>query len=192
MLISRKIKLGIEERKDLLKAWFAISLAFAIVLSGSLFTSEFGVTFVIAALTVGLGFLLHELAHKLVAQHYGYFAEFKAFNGMLILAVAMSFLGFVFAAPGAVMIRGYFIPRDKNGKISLSGPLTNIVLGFIFLLILYLTPFETLGNYGVLINGWLALFNMIPFGNFDGVKILRWNKVVYVALIVAALLLLIV
>ena len=29
---------------------------------------------------------------------------------------------------------------------------------------------------GFQINLWLGLFNMIPFGNFDGIKILHWNR----------------
>jgi len=72
------------EQQDLVKAWFVIALAFAIVLNGGLgFGSEFFILIVLSAITVGLGFLLHELAHKYVAQKYGCWAEFRAFNGML-------------------------------------------------------------------------------------------------------------
>ena len=188
---KQKLRLGEGELNDLVKAWLAISLAFAIVLNRSVFSSSFTKTFLLAAVTVGLGFLLHELAHKIVAQHYGYSAHFQAFNAMLLLAIAMSFLGFVFAAPGAVMIRGFNLPKDKNGKISLAGPATNIALAFIFLLMSYLTPYETLTGYGVLINSWLAVFNLIPFGNFDGSKVLRWSKPVYAMTVVLALIFLI-
>jgi Zn-dependent protease len=39
------------------------------------------------------------------------------------------------------------------------------------------------------INSSLALFNLIPFGIFDGAKVLRWNKYVWIgAVIVAGLL----
>ena len=41
--------------------------------------------------------------------------------------------------------------------------------------------------YGVMINSWIAIFNLIPFGIFDGVKILRWNKVIYAMLVLAAI-----
>ncbi len=187
----QRLRLGEGELSDLVKAWLAISLAFAIVLNRSVFSSSFTKTFLLAAVTVGLGFLLHELAHKIVAQHYGYSAQFQAFNAMLLLALAMSFLGFVFAAPGAVMIRGFNLPRDKNGKISLAGPATNIALAFVFLLLSYLTPYETLTGYGILINSWLAVFNMIPFGNFDGSKVLRWSKSVYIITVILAIMFLI-
>jgi Zn-dependent protease len=32
---------------------------------------------------------------------------------------------------------------------------------------------------GFAINAWWAFFNLLPFPNFDGPKIFRWNKVVY-------------
>jgi len=167
------------EIEHLLKAWVAISLAFAIILSkGDVFSSVFTTMLIVSGFTVGLGFLLHELGHKFVAQRYRCFAEFRAFNGMLILAVAMSFLGFVFAAPGAVMINGY-VNKERNGKISVAGPAVNLGLALIFLALI-LTGFVNLfTQYGLLINAWLAAFNMIPFMNLDGKKILNWNKLVY-------------
>ena len=54
------------EIKDISKAWFAISLAFGIVLGG--LTVKFFTTFIISAIAVGLGFLLHELSHKYFAH----------------------------------------------------------------------------------------------------------------------------
>ena len=43
--------------------------------------------------------------------------------------------------------------------------------------------------YGFKINVWLALFNMIPVWNFDGSKILKWNKYVYGIFIIICLVL---
>src|SRR3989338_5379136 len=72
------------EIKDLLKAWIAISIAFGIILSS---TEGYLSAFIISAIAVGFGFLLHELGHKVVAQHYHLFAEFRSFDQMLILAI---------------------------------------------------------------------------------------------------------
>ena len=190
---GRHIKIGgistsEREIKDILKAWIAISLAFGILLSDSLFSFDFYQKFVMASLTVGIGFLLHELGHKIVAQKYGCFAEFRSFDTMLILAVAMSFFGFVFAAPGAVMISGR-VDKTKNGMISAAGPLVNIGLALIFLALLSIQAqnlFKEAFYYGFVVNSWLALFNMIPFGLFDGSKILKWNKFAYAGIIVFA------
>jgi len=174
------------ELRDLFKAWFAISLAFAIVLGG--ITSKFFTTFIISALTVGIGFLLHELSHKFLAQKYGCLAEFRANNFMLILAVIMSFFGFILAAPGGVLITGR-IKEEEYGKIAASGPATNLILaGFFMLMIPFTTGIlQTIGTYGSRINSWLALFNLIPFAMFDGKKILAWNKIVYGIMVAVAL-----
>jgi len=102
----------------------------------------------------------------------------------------MSFFGFVFAAPGAVFIHGKIDAR-KNGIISLAGPMTNLVLSFLFLLAKIFTPFwPVFLNYGFLINGWLGVFNMIPFGNFDGRKIMVWSKPAFYGTLIAGVLLL--
>jgi len=177
------------EKEHLLKSWVAISFAFA-VLNTSIFSQSFLIFFVISLLTVGLGFLLHELAHKLVAQKYGCWAEFRADDRMLIFAIiGAMFFGFVFAAPGAVLIRGH-VTKKKNGIISLAGPLTNIILAFVYLaLIIFLLPtgiISIIARYGFQINAFIALFNMLPFMNFDGAKILRWNKIVYIGTAIVA------
>src|SRR3989338_5411374 len=116
---------------DITKAWLAITIAFAI-----LFRSGIGIleSLLVSAIAVGLGFLLNELGHKVVAQYYRCFAEFRSFDSLLLLAIAMSFLGFVFAAPGAVMISGY-VNKERNGKISIAGPAINIALALIFLML---------------------------------------------------------
>src|SRR3989344_3276063 len=113
------------EQRDLFLAGIMISAAFAILLSGGLrsilsFDPRILIILGIAFFTAGIGFLLHELMHKYVAQRYGLQAEFRAFYNMLWLALLFSLFGFIFAAPGAVFIRG-MINKEKNGKISVAG-----------------------------------------------------------------------
>tara|TARA_Y100000034_G_scaffold135652_1_gene208461 strand:- start:112 stop:759 length:648 start_codon:yes stop_codon:yes gene_type:complete len=188
-----KIKTSKPELIDITKAWLAISIAFALVFSGitllngtigKFFTIDFGIMFLVSLFTAGIGFLFHELAHKFVAQHYGCVAEFRAFDQMLYLAVGLAALvGFIFAAPGAVMIAGH-ITRKENGIISAAGPLTNFVLGFLFLALAFALPnFNFIFLIGFQINFWLGLFNMIPFGNFDGKKIWDWNNYVFIVMV---------
>jgi Zn-dependent protease len=177
-----------KEIVDLLKAWIAISLIFAIALNKIEFSFEFLRLVIIAMSTAGIGFLLHELAHKVVAQRYGCFAEFRSFDKMLLFALLISFTGFIFAAPGGVFIQG-FVGKVRNGKISAAGIVMNIILAIIFFLVGIFTQFKVVSYYGLLINAWLALFNLIPIGNFDGVKIIRWDKKVYYTLIGVSLVL---
>ena len=177
------------EIRDLAKAWLAVSLAFAIVLVGVSFSVKFLMGMVLAAFTVGTGFLLHELGHKIVAQRYGCFAEFRSFDQMLLLCILMSFFGVIFAAPGAVMIAGH-VTRERNGKISAAGPLVNIVLALLFLAGNLIRP-SMVFQYGMLINSWLAMFNMITFWQFDGAKIWAWSKPVWGSMIAIGIVLLV-
>ena len=191
-MFHKKIKIfGINssniEIRDLAKAWIAISIAFGIVLSPKLDASIINYM-ILAAISVGIGFIIHEMAHKVIAQKYHCWAEFRANNQMLIFAILISFLGFVFAAPGAVMIMGH-VDHKQNGKISVAGPLANLIVALVFFTIAgYTTGFIALvSRYGFLINSWLALFNLLPFGIFDGRKVLRWDKKIYGIMIGTAL-----
>ena len=184
-----KISTSRTEIIDILKAWLALSLAFAFIYSGAsllkgnfnnIYSSHFILIFFISLFTAGLGFLLHELAHKFVAQHYGCTAEFRAWDQFLYLAVGLAvFIGFIFAAPGAVMISG-MITRKENGIISVAGPATNYVLAMIFFgLGLLFSSGASIFATGFSINIWLGLFNLIPFGPLDGRKVFDWNKAVW-------------
>jgi Zn-dependent protease len=125
-------------------------------------------------------FLVHELAHKFLAQYYGSWAEFRAqMSGLLITAIsALPIMPFKFIAPGAVMVG--LSDGNKFGRVALIGPLTNLVMGFTFLLLsLFYSSHSPYFTIGASFNGWIALFNLIPFGVLDGQKILDWNKLVW-------------
>lgn len=191
IIIFGSISTSEKEILDITKAWLAISFAFAFLMGGSIFSSKFYTAFAISSITAGIGFLFHELGHKIVAQKYGCFAEFRSFDKMLLIAVATAlFFGILFAAPGAVMISGR-VNKARNGKISAAGPLVNLCLALIFLLAGSFSSgiIKIITSYGFRINLWLALFNMIPVWNFDGAKIFAWNKIVYGSIVASALIL---
>jgi len=175
-----KLQFSEREKHDLLVAWILVSVAFGIVFRNDAGLKDFGIysLVLLSALTVGIGFLLHELSHKYVAQHYGKYAEFHASVPFLVLAIVMSFFGFVFAAPGAVVISGYSTRREM-GHIAVSGPLANIALALLSLPALLLVThgfWAVVVQYFFYINSWLALFNMIPLWVLDGAKVLNWSK----------------
>ena len=123
------------EEFDLLVAWIAISVAFAIIFLRGAGRADplLALSFLAVSLfTVGIGFIFHEMAHKFTAIKYGFWAEFRKDNIMLVVAVALAALvGVVFAAPGATVIydtTGRGISREQNGKISVAGPLVNLLL----------------------------------------------------------------
>lgn len=135
--------------------------------------------------TIGLGFVLHELGHKFVAQYFGKVSEFRADFFMLFVMFFIAwFSPFILLAPGAVMILGN-ITRRQNGIISVAGPSVNLVLAAIFAVIavIFNPNFNSLLGFtiwlGIWVNSFLGIFNMLPFWVLDGKKVLVWNKGVY-------------
>ncbi len=131
-----------------------------------------------------LSFLLHELAHKFSAQHFNLWAEFRlTIQGALITLVSI-FLPFKIISPGAVMIAGSGT-RETVGKMALSGPVTNIIISTLCIMIAAVTP--NLFLIVAFINAILAVFNLIPFGILDGLKVFRWNKIIWAVTFAAAI-----
>lgn len=153
------------------------------IFSGEIFTMNFLYFFIAYFLTIGFGFILHELGHKLVAQHYGFISEFRAdFKMLILMFVVALFSPFIFLAPGAVMILGR--PTIKqNGIISVAGPLVNLALAILFIIIGKIFVFSQFGSFiitlGIFVNAFLGVFNMLPFWVLDGKKVLAWNKPIY-------------
>ena len=198
------------EEADLFVAWMAIAISFTIIK-----IAPYGITgpvsrldpvvmllyFGISLITVGIGFILHEMAHKFTAIRFGYWAEFRKDNVMLMIAVVMAALvGFVFAAPGATVIYsntgdGRIMTREQNGIISASGPVVNLLLCIPFLIMVFLggisfdSPtylLRVIGIFGIQINAMIAAFNLLPISILDGRKVFAWNIPVFLVLIVAS------
>lgn len=176
---------------------FGFSIAFAHFSSLINYPVEFLVFFFISFVTVGSGFVLHEMGHKLVALHYGAPARFVMWFQGIALMLITSFFGFLFAAPGAVYIYSERITPKQNAIISIVGPLVNVVIAIFFLLLsslyptkIYLSFINSLiqnagfgisggsievWRFGAALNLILAMFNMIPAFPLDGSKVYRWN-----------------
>jgi len=210
--MSQSVKFGADELFDLLLSWIVLIIGFSLVMSGRQIP---GLGLVLAAaLGVGTGFLLHEMAHKFVALRYGYWAEYRANRSGLLFIIVMSFMGFIFAAPGAVMIHKplrsysqsdnlsgsgiYSDQADKNSKkeellIALAGPTTNIILTVLFFILL--SSGLVIGNlatsaidFAIFINLNLAAFNLLPLGPLDGKKILEANRLAWAIVAVPTIL----
>lgn len=188
------------ELLDLAVAWLVLSVAFALLLSREPGIGGFDLTALIrttalSLVTVGVAFLSHELAHKVVAIRFDQVAVFRADYGMLFIAVMSALIGFLFAAPGAVYHRGQLTLR-QNGLIALAGPLTNQALAVAFFPLMVAPNaigapalVGEIGQLGVWINLFLAAFNMLPWGPLDGATVKKWNTSVFVLVFVPSLLL---
>jgi len=166
---------------------FVLSLAFTIFFTKPLHYEidplEFAFYFGVSLAAVVTGFAFHEMAHKLLAQKYGCWAEFRMSAFGLLFALGTALMGFIFAAPGAVYISGR-ITKEQNGKISVAGPLTNAAVGGAFLALAFafavVAPEWVFVPFTIaFINLILGAFNMIPFPPFDGSKVIGWNIGVY-------------
>jgi len=189
------IRFNKTEIMHIIGAIAALTVAFTLVMRGNVLHADpimniiylVGISFLI----VVCSFLVHELGHKFVAQRYNAWSEFRAHPMGLIIAMVMSVMGFFFAAPGAVYIRGD-ITREMNGKISLAGPAVNFVISAIAIAVCLILNPGTIEYYMFFVlayfNAFLGLFNMIPVIPFDGSKIVAWDIRIYIsAAIIGAL-----
>ncbi len=182
-------KIPPRERRDLLIAWLAISVAFTLIFArGGVGLIGLIFFFAMSLLTVGVAFVFHELAHKFAAMHYGYWAEFQKDNQMLLIAVIMAALaGIVFAAPGATYVYGN-ATRTENGWISAAGPITNLVLCIPFAALMLFGGglISLVGLVGLRVNAMIATFNMLPISVLDGRKVLAWSPVAFALLMITS------
>ncbi|MDD5190227.1 MAG: hypothetical protein PHE50_04195 [Dehalococcoidales bacterium] len=199
---------------------FAISIvwlgaAFGIALAGGLEAllnpSNIKTIVIESIIVVFFAFVLHELAHRILARRYGFHAVYHMWVPGLFFAIIGALAGFILAAPGGVQLEFQGNTTDnlkKMGKIALVGPVINMVLAVVFLglAFLFVNHFNaqivagaSLAQYlptldiiwgvlviGIEINAWLAVFNLLPFGNFDGYKVFAWSKKAWIISIVLA------
>ncbi len=105
--------------------------------------------------------------------------------------VCMLLAGFGWANPVPVNSRYFKKPRRDIALVGIAGPLSNLLLAFVFLLLLRFIGFEFLYNlpvttelqfnlvyfailflyYGVYMNITLAIFNLLPVPPLDGSRI---------------------
>ena len=196
-----------------------LGIAFGIAIAGGInaFKDTIGLrtTILESLVVVFFAFVFHELAHRIAARRYGFQAVYRVWIPGLILAMGAALLGFLFAAPGGVQImmgQDTAENRVKLGKSALAGPIVNIVLAVVFTVftIIFLAFVQSYmlstgksisqlaswvnsaGNIGVIgmeINAWLAFFNLIPWGNFDGNKVFQWNKKVWIIVFISSIVL---
>ncbi|HTT14971.1 MAG TPA: site-2 protease family protein [Thermoplasmata archaeon] len=164
---------------------FLLLIGFGLIYGDSLRTvvGSASIGIVLLALAAAFtGFLAHELAHKVVAQRLGFWAEFRLSPVGLVLSVFIAAAaGILLAAPGATLVGGMdYSERQGWGRTALAGPATNAGFSVLF----YGAALATFSAGSFLsasllflayINAWFGAFNLVPVGPLDGAKVLRWG-----------------
>ena len=189
----KRYKFTLAEIRDLVISAAVLGLIFT-------FGNWSMVNYFLSIAILGPALILHELAHKFVAQKYDLLAVYVMWPTGIAIALLVAFVtqgGMIFAALGAVMISPVYHTRlgykfigltsEEMGKISISGPLTNLVLAIISYLLIPFNPgfFFMSAN----INCWIALFNCLPIPPLDGTKIFRWNIPLWLGIFAATIVL---
>ncbi|MBI4415720.1 MAG: site-2 protease family protein [Euryarchaeota archaeon] len=196
----RRMRFSSREIFEILVAVVVLTIAFTLAQVGGLFRLQLylqlgGGSFLLLLLgssfvAVITAFVLHELAHKAVAQRYGCFAEFRFYLGGLALGVLTAMFGLMFAAPGAVVISGSVNAR-QHVRISAAGPGTNLAVAAGFIGVAFaLGGVErgtdiaaTFVGSIAFVNLFLGFFNLIPFPPLDGSKIFALDKVIWIGMV---------
>ena len=135
------------------------------------------------AIVLTLSFFAHEIAHKVAAQKRGLWAEFRlTMWGAMLTLVSMLSPVFKIISPGAMMVSNSANLEDM-GKVSLAGPAVNIFLSAVlFGGAIVPSQLSAVLLLAAFLNGFMAVFNLIPIGVLDGFKIFSWNKKVWVVM----------
>ncbi len=190
------------EKRDLIIAFIALTICFSIATAG-LNVHAFISCLPIVIVGVAIGSVLHELAHRFVALKYDCWAEFKLWPLGLLIAFVTSFFGVVFASPASIQIHPDHVSDEIRGKISIAGPMANMALALVFIVIAALIyPFKIYSDIfnliylictvGFSVNSFLATFNLFPLYSLDGTKVLKWNiGIWFTAIVIAGIMMLI-
>ena len=141
---------------------------------------------ILSIFTLGLSFIAHELSHRIVAVHFGYTAEFRAFYLGLALSIMFTmYFGLLFAAPGGVIMKEAV--GMEVGLIAAAGPIANLLLSGFSIMLLAIPQLYTIGFLGLLINTSLAFFNLLPIGPLDGHQVAKHNPKLWAFLFIISL-----
>lgn len=92
-----------QEITELVISTITISISFGIAIGGGyrVFSNPSLLVkySLISLLSISLGFVLHELGHRVMARSYGYVASYSMWIPGLILGFVTCFWGWIFAAP---------------------------------------------------------------------------------------------
>ena len=167
-----------------------IEIAVLIVALAFMFAdrAELTLEMVLIYIIVGaISVILHDFAHRYFATKHGQDADTQFWGlGTCIMFLTAWLFGNAFGASYRNLVnRNDDEAPEKIGIEMVAGPVVSIVLTFIFLWMVTLGGvFAVAGGIGFVINLITAVYSLMPIETMDGLAIWRWNRGLYLALLV--------
>ena len=148
--------------------------------------------FIITLLIVAASMALHELVHRTIALWLGYRSQYKAWLLGLVIGLVIAFISnghWLFIAPGLLIITHlpihrlgkfpYSLSYKHLGWIAMSGAIANMLFA-ILLKSLHLATGIGIFQKAMMINLWIALWDMIPIPPANGSRTFFGSRFIYV------------
>jgi len=135
--------------------------------------------------------VFHDFAHRYYATKHGYDADTRFWGlGTVIMFLTAWLFGNAFAQSYQNLVNrdGESGDTREMGIESAAGPIVSIILTIVFLAMVPLGGLWAIaGGVGFTINLITAVYSLMPISTMDGVAIWRWNRPLYLALLVPML-----
>jgi Zn-dependent protease len=153
-----------------------------------------------ALLAVSVVMLLHIAAQKFMASRLGCVAFYRLWFPGLIMSLLLMIIGLKpIVLVGVVSLSAYKFGRfgfksrqmtmTEIGWIGTAGPATSIIMASLFkILAAGSAAGGTLFSYMAIVSGLIAFFSLLPIKPLDGSKVVLWDPVVWMFMMLILLL----
>lgn len=195
------VKFTKDELKHLLISFILVSLFTAVHITNKFHwtTNEFINVMLLTLIVFTISLILRTYLQKKVALNYRYTIQYKFYSYGIIFSLVTMIFSIIVLVPGYFDYGVYsrMISDEEKFKISSVGPIFNIVLAVIFMILVFaLKSLATLGSFdvnGILllfaligfnVNSYLGFFDLIPFMVTDGLNMVEYSTVKWLVLLV--------
>ncbi|MCE4615361.1 MAG: hypothetical protein F7B60_07540 [Desulfurococcales archaeon] len=136
-----------------------------------------------------VGMVIHESAHKYAGRRNGCLSMYVTTAWGVLVTIASGFSPIKLLIPGFTSLICFSrVSSEGEFEISSWGPLTNIVLAIVAIAIYYAGIHSVFLQGFLVINVWLAVFNLLPIPPLDGWKMvkispLKWGVIFTVSIL---------
>ncbi len=154
--------------------------------------AELTLEMVLIYIAVGaISVVLHDFAHRYFATKHGYDADIRFWGlGTVIMFATAWLFGNAFAQSYRNLVNrdGGADDTRETGIEMVAGPVMSIILMIVFLLMVQLGGlWAVAGGIGFVINLITAVYSLMPISTMDGGAIWKWNRPLYLALLIPML-----